>query len=298
MASASEPRAVSRGRTAGRRKSLRFLNDNFVLSRGYWGPVTYEDEISGRLEHMLISVEHRTAFERLLTEESNEELLSAFRRGEVMTLGETRSTGAVSRRCRTHNVNSLLEEMASRIDRRVRALLLRHSRSEGGCAFLHSCERALYFVARGIVPEPLDISIFDRASQELVLLRPLAWSSSSSEGSHPCCLHVAFSDGFHRLLLEGLAKFYGCEWEEWEEDEGPGESARCVKLWKGDRSDDSRSAVATARRLLQPAVAVPPTNDFCADSADVSGAEATMHRSTDFVPLFLVFARCMQSSRC
>jgi hypothetical protein len=323
-----DSRPVSRGRPAGKRKSLRFLNDNLIPARSLWGLSAFSpDEVADRLAHIAISVDHHTLFEPLLNDSSNRELLAAFRRGELAA-----PDPGVPHRKKKQSARVLLEVMAGRVDRRVRKLLLQHARSDAGFAFVQSCERALHFVLQGTVPDAdLHASIFDATSAEHVLLRPAVWYASAAlpcidagpvddESSPDGCrsggvtLLLAFSDGFHRLLVQGLAVFYGCESKEWEE-ESTGETARCLKVWLTDKDGVFDRYLAVSKLLQRLAPVVPPgASEGPAALTMVEGARSGIDETagaidgssgqtvgadtrTMFVPLFLAFSHIEKLQR-
>lgn len=315
-----EVRPPSRGRTpAGKRKSLRFINDNLIPARSIWGRdgVT-EDAIAERLEHMYIKLDHHSVFETLLTDDAHRDLLVAFRRGEQLSV--PRAAPPAPRRA--PRATEVLSHLFGRVDRRTRALLLRHVRIEGGggAAFVASCELLLQALMDG--GPAAGLAEF-AAAAEHVFLRAPAWEEA------PLGVTLALADGYHRVLVAGLAQFYGLRSVQWEEEEeagdGAGGSARCVRVTLPPEPESDAcaprdeaegrygaAAVAAVRRALGTAVdaqqapagagtpsdvaAVPPPPDAegAAEPEDVArrlAAEVAGTRPPPLVPLFVVYAR-------
>lgn len=317
-----ELRPVSRGRTpAGKRKSLRFINDNLIAARSLWAHAgLLEDEVAERIAHMYISVEHHSVFETLLTDQQHRDVLVAFRRGE---LGAPVHAETPQKR-RAPRVSEILSTLFARVNRRARALLLRHVRSEGslGSAFVVSCEFALLSLMDGCGDDALK-SAFDPAMEHIVLRAPLLQREEDNmggaawRGAGSASLTLALADGFHRLLVEGLAQFYGLRSETWEEHGEAG--ARCVKLTlRGTRGLEAAeaapeevladrfgtAALATVRRALSavilgapPAVVEGSTSMDARESGPLgapdSAASDVSAAAPPLVPLFSVYARSL-----
>ena len=84
LADDMRPRPPSRGRTpASRRKTARFVNDHFIHAFGVvWASAGLsEEQVAARLDHLYLSVPHRSAWEPLL--DGDRDTLRAFRRGEI-----------------------------------------------------------------------------------------------------------------------------------------------------------------------------------------------------------------------
>ena len=316
-----ELRPVSRGRTpAGKRKSLRFINDNLIAARSLWAHAgLLEDEVAERIAHMYISVEHHSVFETLLTDEQHRDVLVAFRRGE---LGAPVHAVASQKR-RAPRVSEILSTLFARVNRRARALLLRDMRSEGGTgsAFVVSCEFALLSLLDGCGDE-VSTSAFDPAMEHIVLRAPL-WQreegvggGSAEGGAGRASLTLALADGYHRLLVEGLAQFYGLRSETWEEEQGEA-GARCVRLTlRGTREDVEAAAteeaslerfgataISTVRRALSAVILgapLSPVEGSCRDAresghlgAPGSAVSGGLSAAPPLVPLFSVYARSL-----
>ena len=259
------------------------------------------------MKHMYINVEHHSVFEALLTDDSNHDLLVAFRRGEFGTFPQP--TGHSSDKRRAPRAFDTLSAMYARIDRRSRDMLLRYVRHEGGCgaAFVASCEFIFQVLLDG-GGEAAAVGAFDSRMVDIVLQTPV-WDAAA------CGMAVTFhlADGFHRVLVEGLARFYGLCSSTWEES-GPDGDSRCVRVVCSNTCDetpldgpahelhDLRRRLCSARgdpELLGRTNSIMERRDSSLlgpSAASALIAKADLPRAPVF-PLFLAYVRSIDESK-
>ena len=217
------PRALSRGRTPGKSKVRRFINDNLIPARGIWGGAGdggWDDaHLAAVLDHYYIELSHRSFLEPLM---ADREVLRAYRRGEVGYLpaqsaaARTPAPAAALRRAPTPlTLRSWLGASYAAI-RGERSLLLREARRALAAPSGHAP-----LMLEGL--EALVVSLILTGGVGAVMGRGGGETEAALDacvGVELACaltarpavldgrLELPFESSYLRLLSHGLASFY------------------------------------------------------------------------------------------
>jgi hypothetical protein len=174
----------------GVRKQQRWFNDH------HFGNRAASTRIEDLMEHMSISVEWKSNFQKL-AEPQNQELQTAFRKGKM-----SKSEQAKEPRLRRRDDWNDAEEMFLRIDRRARTLLVRSFQSFS--QFIEAVEYVvLHFIQWREVPSEIEVA----AGLLRVLTHPMELLKTSEKDIR---LVVPLVDSaFHRLIIHSVCQFYG-----------------------------------------------------------------------------------------
>lgn len=299
------PRAPSRGKSAGRRATRRFVNDTFAHAWGLVWDATMlnEAELADRLAHMQLSLPRYRPFLEPLTE--SRDLLRAFRRGEIGSLSDaparapTAAAGEITMR-------SLLQSWYGRVDKRIRPVLLKEARrsvraaSERKPSFLMALELLLQRFSDGTAGAlPLgDLDALERelgeefssALQSPIRLEPdtedeAADAPTTGTSALPpprrLTLLLHFSENpFWRVLTHAVASFYSLRSQSWDDSVS---GARLMRVRLPARHVGDSTATGQVN-LGAPAVYQAARRQLAAVWSDGLAAAPHPHTSTGHAP--------------